>query len=372
MLMILSSLLLLTYSIWCGLGLTNDAINYLKGGELIAQGGDFSDKNLRNMLYNGPVLPMLLSFSLTDAESYYRILSVLFLAVTLISFNYLIDNIIVNRYLKLWVLGVIAFGMPLFLVYNFLWTESAFMAILSLIFVYVYLYVKKGGAYIFVVGGLCFLLTLIRLGGIIFPVTIFTVLLFSNFKLLKQPKFLVGLALSVSGFVLWRLYAQISIGGQIRMPFALEGISLISYQTDYLSSLSLWFTPIFLNEYLRISVVVLVIVLLLILFLINKHKMALASLNYTRILVASIIVYYVVRSIFKRDPDEIDRYLSEIYPLGILFMGIVVDVAINQVTIKKRLIILTICFVWLIYPVTRTIKNAVFWHTNNCTVQLNK
>ena len=151
-----------------------------------------------------------------------------------------------------------------------------------------------------------------------------------------------------------------------------ESIHLLSYQGDYLSSLGLWLSPTVVSEHIRIVLVAILAIGILVAFYFRKLSMSPHALVFSKILLACIIIYYGARSILERDLDEIDRYLSEIYPLSMLFIGMVADAVIVRFNAKRKLIIFSLSFIWLMYPVTRTVKNAVFWHSNNCTVQLNK
>ena len=88
--MIFSSVALLIYSIWGGLGMTNDSVDYLKGGLVLSNDGHFMDDDYPdNIVPNGPILPIVLSVFGENAYSHYRVLSVFYLMVTLYSFKFL-------------------------------------------------------------------------------------------------------------------------------------------------------------------------------------------------------------------------------------------------------------------------------------------
>ena len=190
--MIFSSIALLVYSIWCGLGMTNDSIDYLTGGLVLSNGGHYMDVDYpTNIVPNGPLLPIILSVFGNNASSYYRVLTVLYLLITLYSFKFLAYELINNKFIRLFVLGAICFGTPLFMVFTFLWTESAFISVLAVTLVVVYMYVKSQNlSYLLLVGALSFLLTLSRKAGLIFPVSIFLMLVLTDPNLYKRYKFI--------------------------------------------------------------------------------------------------------------------------------------------------------------------------------------
>jgi hypothetical protein len=82
-----------------------------------------------------------------------------------------------------------------------------------------------------------------------------------------------------------------------------------------------------------------------------------------RMLLIIAVTYYLLMHLsFLIDQSSADRYLAPIYPLVLIA---VFHLAERSTYLKHKLIKI-IVVIWLLYPMSRLIKNTIFWQAKIC------
>ena len=85
--------------------------------------------------------------------------------------------------------------------------------------------------------------------------------------------------------------------------------------------------------------------------------------------------FYIVSGVYllgylsmpgKLDVYELDRYFLVLVPIVYLFLMNLFDWILNSLKGKSKIYIYLIVVAWLIYPMTRTVKNVNSWNERSC------
>jgi hypothetical protein len=357
------------YSTVCGLGLTFDSNMYLEGARYLQSSELTWAFNHLIFQYKPPLYPLLLAVFSLDSM---RVVNTILLSLTLLSIAILFDAILKSRVYKTLGFLIVASFTPLIMVHVYLWTEPLFLFILfGSILLYVKYYESKDLTILIVLGVLSIFLSLIRHVGIFFILGYFLAILLDNSN--KKWKAFLYLVIGSSGFVIWNLL--IMVGGfydrilTFSAPIRSNSFVRLDNIFLFLNGSSLWILPNNLPAWFRISVLIALIILLSIgLFKVIKRNPQSTLKGFVII----IVTYYILMHLaFKLYISSEERYLVPIFPLFILVALSTIEVLKEKIGVKFSIVKLII-FLWLFYPVVRTVKNAMFWHDKNCVVEANK
>jgi hypothetical protein len=70
---------------------------------------------------------------------------------------------------------------------------------------------------------------------------------------------------------------------------------------------------------------------------------------------------------FPVDFGEGDRFISVIVPFMSIIFFMAVEKIFNQQKHTVKMVFLILIIVWMCYPLSRTIKNAILWHNTGTT-----
>jgi hypothetical protein len=73
-----------------------------------------------------------------------------------------------------------------------------------------------------------------------------------------------------------------------------------------------------------------------------------------------------ISTLFEMDPSDADRYTAVILPSLMLPIFVVSEKFFKSGAKIVRQVVLAVMFVWLLYPLARTLKNAFQWHESSC------
>lgn len=66
------------------------------------------------------------------------------------------------------------------------------------------------------------------------------------------------------------------------------------------------------------------------------------------------------------DVYEMDRYLSVVIPAIFFFLFLLFQNVLMILRPKVKVIAIVIAVLWFSYPLGRTVKNTIAWHTRSC------
>jgi len=278
----------------------------------------------------------------------------------------LVDNTKHTLYFSI----VFCFSMPLLLIQSFLWSEVFFLFLLSLSTYCLLQFTQDNKPYTYLLLASClgFLYCLQRNTGIFF-VTGSALYLLLDAPQIKRF-FLTSLYAGVafSGWFAWTFFHYLEKGIKFQPTLSELGENIVPNCITYLDSYSNWIVPHTISPTIRIFT--LVIVVLLLTFLIyNSYAQSKDSFKrkLIRLCVILFLSYHAGMIMLERAIIwEVDRFIAIEYPFILLLCGIAIsDYLKTTTTLKKTLAATFLCF-WLLYPVVRTIKNAHFYHQNQC------
>jgi len=357
------------YSTVCGLGLTFDSNMYLAGARYFQSSEWTWAFNHLTFQYKPPLYPLFLTVFTLDSM---RVINTVLLSLSLFIIAFLFDALLKSKGFKMLGFLTVASFTPLIMVHVYLWTEPLFLLIL---FGSILLYVKynesKDLTILIVLAVLSVFLSLIRHVGIFFILGYFLAILLDNSN--KKWKAFLYLIIASSGFIIWNL--SIMFGGfyerilTFSAPIRSNSFVRLDNILLFLNGSSLWILPNNLPAWFRISVLIVLIILLAIgLFKVIKRSPQTILKGFVII----IVTYYILMHLaFKLYISSEERYLMPIFPLFILVAFSTIEVLKEKIGVKFYIVKLII-FLWLFYPVVRTVKNAMFWHDKNCPVVVNK
>ena len=242
-------------------------------------------------------------------------------------------KMIADPVLQLLCLISIMLGVHLLMIGVFLWSELLFVLIL-LCFVKA---LEEDRFVLAIILG--FLLCLQRHAGLFFVIG-------AAVWMWDLRRSLLLLFISSSGFVAWNIYASVIDDNQYLHSIP-QNLSVMS------ASMMRSLLPI-------PGIFLLIVVGVMIYFLRSDKKTRLMSILVLTYFFGMIcLVLFLV--------DDIERFMAVVIPFFMILVFRTLEmVAARQTSVaRKMLIVLVIC--WLMYPLSRTVKNAVQWHNLSFT-----
>lgn len=342
----------------CGLIMTPDSYHYFSASRSFRTDGIFLNTDGTRFTSWPPLFPFILS-AFSDPQQALVWINAL-CKLILGSFIYYLSNLLLTtRAFIAAYLVVVLLGVHLLLISVFFWSELIFM---TLLFANIYFTLKLKNRplyfYLMIVTG--FLFCLQRNAGL-FWVTGTSVWLMLNNSPAWSSRFYKSISYFIfctSGLWTWNLYntffsANNSVfSGRSYFSEAFLNIQAILFE---LGVTMLPFRGVF-----AIFTGALMMILLLFLIVKNFHSrpelklLALGLIAYTAGLIP---VSYLA--------TDIDRYYSVISPIAILLFFMCLEKFVLQYPRAAGAVIIC-ATLWLVYPLARTVKNAILWHERSC------
>jgi hypothetical protein len=365
----------------CGLGLTPDSYAYIAAAQSFAKSYQFVGTDGQPYIAWAPLYPIILSFFTSNILKGAIYVQFLCMLIHFICFYQVVKKLVKNKWIQSWAILQIIFSPYLFLVFAFLWSEITFIAILWLLIYYLIFMYEKIQKYkkimyedIFVIGLLSNFLCLQRNTGIFFVFLIVIFLFIQNYILLRKT---ANKHLKI--FILPILYGSFSSICFIAWHIRCELLSSDKINfTENIFDFPLWHVLYFATHRMTIFILppqipyplrMLIFILLLCFvtyhtYKISKNKDISSIYYFFPILVIGYIIILI--SLLRNFDADGDRYLAPIHSIFVLCLGIFCEKVMPFLRYKK---IVTLCLaLFLLYPITRSIKNIEFWHHTNCSI----
>ncbi|MFT7033427.1 MAG: hypothetical protein ACJA2S_001935 [Cyclobacteriaceae bacterium] len=352
----LLSAVILGLCLWDGPLITFDSNLYLKGSQHLNQFGFnelFSSGAFRAKPPFYPVLLSLIGNNITIATWTNLLFHILSLGLSF----FLINELVQEKTLRLVTKGLVALGVPVILIHNFLLPESIFMFLWNVQLVMVYLILKKPSNKLFLLLTFsCLLMLGLRHIGIILivPSSLFLVYHFRNSE--HRIVAILNLSLPLLVFFTWQVLLFNKAGNLSRLDH-FNGLDLLSNSYQVLLHFSRWFIPstgVFIIDLVTSLVIVGCLGYLIMINISDKESKSFSTLS---ILIAITFLVFIA---LKGDLllSDIERYLSLIYlPTLLLCIS-------GLQTLKYRLgakAFNLLLILWMIYPIGRLTKNVILW-----------
>ncbi len=360
------SFLLLTYSTG-QINITYDSQEYLHAASTFNSSGKLLTKEGEPFTNWAPLFPLILSAFGSDAETY-RYFN--FLVYLLFGFAaiLLIQNFIQDKKLQIICSIWLAFSTPILMQFNFLWSESLFITILTfkILFLVKFQETANTGYYLALIA-LGVLLCLQRYAGL-FIVPAFVIMLI-DFKLKGRQSFARGLIYGIVAagpILIWMgiNYEQKGIGFSAFASNLLVNFfpNLIrSYYQDIFFS---WFLPNRLvfglgHYYAFVLIIVIIVARIKTTFRFTRQQMILVTISITYFLFLLIIDYSALNDTVNDFSylSDMERYLAVLHVPVVLLIFSLLD---QKVRINQRTVLI-ILIIWSLYPTGRAIKNTMEW-----------
>ena len=360
------------WSTWKGMGKTYDSFHYLEAAQsLIQTKGAINSQSYMTWALGFPFLLTLFNDSI--------LLNLFCLLGSYTFYFHLSEKLFQSTTTKWWLTLAFAFATPLYLIHHFVWSEAPFVLfLLGCIWSFYFLnetYFSKRYILLFSLFG--FLFMSMRNAGLYFITSInIGVFLFYILPLVykkeKKIRFLItniytkvlilfSVFSSVSIFFWW-LRAKPTTAGKFATMYSLAERTFSEEIINYGDILSRWLVPSSIPLTFRLVFFCIFLVSFGIAFFIIFIKYSKENTSKTSqfiFFIAWIVSFYLIGMLITRTGMRVDveRYLAILYPFLCIIIGYIVEKTPIRLTIKY-----TIAFLWLIYPLLRTLKNILFWN----------
>jgi hypothetical protein len=371
------------YAVVCGLGLTPDSHAYMAAAKSFAISHQFNSTNGEPYTAWTPLYPFLLSFYTDNIVIFAIILQGIGLLTVVAIIYYSTEKLIENHFLCIWVCLQAVFSPYLFLVSSFLWSEIVFTAILWILLSVFFQGNKNNKFHYFLwLIVLSNLLCLQRNTGIFIVLSLGLCMLLQNLQDLtwQNLKILVSKTIickifgaifyvifSLLGVIIWHIRCEMLTPTKVNFTENIFDFPITHVLYFSLHRLSTWFFPPQIPYFLRIILLFVIIFYLLKellkIYQVNKFNYFLA---YLPIIIFSYIFAFII--LLRNFDADGDRYLAPIHAVFVLWLGIFFDSKLKN---GKNRLILFFLFMWLAYPIIRTVKNVQFWHEITCVIKKN-
>ncbi len=378
---LLLTLILYIYLCSNGLGLTPDSHAYIAAAKSFATSYKFSLETENPYIAWTPLFPVLLSV-FSQKMMVWVIILHSFALLTVILFIYkLAEKFITSNFLKIWVCLQAVFSPYLFLVGAFLWSEIIFIAILWLI---IYVVSEKlsqnitnKNSYFMILILLSNLLCLQRNVGILFVVGVSIWLCFYYYHLsigwLKATQWISIYAIFSSiGFVIWQIRCELLSPKKVNLTeniFDFQPLDVLYFSAHRLST---WIFPPQVPYLIRIFLFLLLITYILItVYKLQKKQQVHIKHYFANYYLFPILTFIYTLSmiiLLRNFDNDGDRYLAPVHGIFIFCLGLFFDkLILHKIPSQgfKKKVFFVILALFLVYPITRTLKNVHFWHTTN-------
>jgi hypothetical protein len=354
------------YATHCRIGLTFDSPYYVAAAQSFAEKGILLDQYGKIYTNWTPLFPILLSIFADKAVIWAKYLHLFSLLGTVFFSLLLSEKLIENQRMK-WLFALsITFSTPLLLISSFLWSESVFVFLLSLLLYNVYIFLEKPtNKNLIIIILLSNLLYLQRNAGLFFIVGIGIFLLKKDFR-----KALIYGIFSLISFLAWQsrnLFFVVNTLDFRNNVFVVSGTESLIYMADVVS---LWLLPNLFPLWLRLFFLGIFLLLMgYLLFKTLKNNHSKLKIDFIILLLIIFSTYILFMLALRMNvEEENERYLAPLHAIFLLLFFTFLDLASKQWKPNFTKIICIFLVLWLAYPAVRSLKNVTLWHTNFCKI----
>lgn len=353
---IVVSLSLQVYGHRCGLLFTPDSHNYVSAAISFKTDGTFLSPDGSFYTYWPPLFPVTLAlFNSPDAVPWmYAVATILIGIITM----RILTVYLKNNLLKILVLFLTLTSVQFMMISVFLWSEINFL-LLTLCVVYCALNLKKARVYFFGLLAAAFLMCLQRNAGVFILGGVSCWMALDKTRLLKirvvesTLLFVVG----VSGLIVWNIYLSVIIDS----GFYVYKHEFFIHALNNFSTVAAMLIRIVVPVSGQIVTVLGLGMLVALIVHIRRSTSAVQ-------LIGLLVLFYWLGLVcmFKLDVNDVDRFLSPI----ILFIYLLVMEWLEKFSMEKakpvKIVVTVVVFIWMVYPVYRTVTNLQQWHGASC------
>jgi hypothetical protein len=355
------SIALQWYGHACGLIKTSDSYQYLSAAQSFKTNGNFLSPDGSYYTYWPPLFPVILSVFDSPESALIWIHVVAKVSIGLLIY------FIANEFLEKNIFKVLFFvatlcSVQITMISVFVWSELIFLLLLLLT---VYCALKMKASQLHFIGLLVFsfLMCLQRNAGAFFiPAIGLWIVLDTTSK--NEERIVRSTAVCISGLAglfLWNIYISYFIPSnfyfyrhEFFVDYALNFSTLSTLLIKFFIPRSEIFAT-FLGLVLLLAVVVLTVKG-------NFHN------RHVQLVGLLILFYWMgLMSMARLDIYETDRYLSVILHFVYLLFFFLIEIGFKRVNAARQLAMVVVLLLWMIYPVSRAIKNTHIWNEKSCS-----
>jgi hypothetical protein len=362
---LVASVLAMAVHAWAnmyGLGFTRDSNKYLVAGQTLIEYGTFFDENAKKLLGLPPLFIVIVASMGEKARSGMIVMNSLLIGTSVFIMLQIAWNILQQRVVRIIYAVTLTFGVPLLLVHSFFWTEPFFIFLLVLHWYVLFLYSKnRNNKWLLLLAFTSVLFCLQRKAGMFFILANIIYLIIHSGNQISKKHIISFIAVSFLGLLAWQSQSLYTFNG--RSILERPKLSGLIHNLDiYFDAFSAWLLPLPVPFIIRLAVLLCLFLMLGYGFYRCYNKIDLVKKQFIIALTLQFSTYFLCRLFWPReDFHEMDRYLSPIYPIVFLVIFAVLEEIAEAFNFKKTVIIISA--IWLLYPVSRTLKNAHMWHT---------
>ena len=350
--------LLCFYAMSCGAGLTTDSHHYLAAARSLLQNGTLH--NADGTVYTNwpPLYPVVLAMVRANVQLIAWMQNAFYTGMLLLVYWFSLE--FRNATVRLLFLLSMVFGLPVLLVFTFVWSDGIFIFLTLVVYACLRVY-QRNRQILYYIALIFFsnLMCLQRLAGIFFVFII-------GFLILRLPnhrqKCLLYVLLSVSLLLLW-LYRNTFFEADPSYNANLLATPIIQSISNYLDALGNWFVPHYF-PYL-IKVIIVCLWLLSLAWFYWHYRFLPDSLAFQTTFLA--VGYLVALPFTNGNLSDIDRYIAPAYVWATMSTFVQLDTWLPTLSVSRRRLVVILIALWLVYPVARTVRNVTFWHRVRCT-----
>lgn len=355
------------YAYGQGLILTPDSYHYLSASKSFWNGGDLLDTNGKSFLFWPPLFPIVISIFSSPQEQLVWMNMLMIFLISIPVFK-ITTRVIQSTPLVILCFISVLFGVHLLLIASFFWTELVFLCFV-LFFINNLLKSRENQKLFYTAIIFGFLMCLQRNAGLFIAMGA-SIWLFIQNRNLKYKLYspLLFFILVSSGSIVWNLYVWF----YLPHPHFNFSEDLFQNAIDNYRSLCYAIVNVFLPiKHLPIPIFLLGSAAFIYFFRKKIFKSSsfqlLFSVSFVYLFFLSLILVINIAG-FRIYIGDGERFISVVIPfLSIMFFKVFDDLANPKTKLTKRIVIFLLVL-WLVYPVSRTVKNAAQWHEVNRAV----
>jgi hypothetical protein len=343
-------------SIKAGIRYTYDSVEYLVAAESFAKEGVFRNSDGTFFQHWPPLYPLMLSFFINNIQEFLITFNWICLLGTFCLMSWLATKTVDNRSLKILFCLTLVFGVPLYLISKFAWSEPFFLLLLSLQLCLLYRYSIKGDIKLLVllsVVGVLYCLQ--RKAGIFMMMGIGLAFLMTGLRNKEFKHLILFIFVSLTFIPSWYLLTSSHISF---LTFTNHEPRTSIVSLFFVETLSVWIIPPLIPKLMQVTISIFLIV-----SLIYQYHGPTKDFFLNCLLMCFLSYTFFMQLFPYADNTETERYLSVIYPLLFLLIFKFLDSLLSQLKKNKKLVLISL-FIWILYPAARTIKNVVEWSSD--------
>jgi len=350
--MILLAIILQFNATSCGLGWTYDSSLYMQMSNQLMQNGILIMNN-DSFSVKAPLFPLILSLYGTYFHLFYTVI----FACSLILGSILIAEWVQTAWLRFIGIASFIFSTPLLMIHSYMWADSLMVLLIFLLLYTLNQYLKRPRLSLMIILSICSaLLIQVRFAGIF--ISLATILFFGiNYKTASLKHTSLFVIITFLPIIIWLFLVPGIINFRIDEYQSTQPSDFLHNVFVMADALSLYLLPRNLPSVFRILHAI-----FLVIFIVGKNH-RIIKFSFPLLCMIIFAVYYLGIHLFFRIPmSSSEKYLAPILPLLIIVLFFTLD----RLYTKRKVLLLSVCLIWLLYPLSRSIKNSIFWKAKIC------